>query len=223
MVAHPEGHQNARTDAPEGPPLRLKTGLESALLEDRQHALPLRNAQAGRPAGNGLCVHTAYSGFHLNVGSNRLSLGPMAAYSIDLRQKILRAWERHLGSQRTIADLFGVSRAFVEKVLRQYRATGDLAPKPHAGGQKPRLDAAAQTAVQRLMGANPDTTLAELCTGVAAQTGVRVSVPTMCRVLQRLGLPRKKSRSTRRSATPRASSKRGRTTSSGSHRSPVNT
>jgi transposase len=164
-----------------------------------------------------------YSGFHLNVGSNRLSLGPMAAYSIDLRQKILRAWERHLGSQRTIADLFGVSRAFVEKVLRQYRATGDLAPKPHAGGQKPRLDAAAQTAVQRLMGANPDTTLAELCTGVAAQTGVRVSVPTMCRVLQRLGLPRKKSRSTRRSATPRASSKRGRTTSSGSHRSPVNT
>ena len=147
----------------------------------------------------------------------------MAAYSIDLRQKILRAWERHLGSQRSIADIFGVSLAFVEKVLRQYRATGDLAPKPHAGGQKPRLDAAAQTVVQRLMGANPDTTLAELCTGVAAQTGVRVSVPTMCRVLQRLGLPRKKSRSTRRSATPRASSKRGRTTSSGSHRSPVNT
>jgi transposase len=57
----------------------------------------------------------------------------MAAYSIDLRQKILRAWERHLGSQRSIADSFGVSLAFVEKVLRQYRATGDLAPKAACG------------------------------------------------------------------------------------------
>ena len=140
----------------------------------------------------------------------------MAAYSIDLRQKILRACERQLGSQRTVADIFGVSLAFVEKVLRQYRTTGDLAPKPHAGGQKARLDATAQAVVQRLVGANPDATLEELCTGVAAETGVRVSVPTMCRVLQRLRLPRKKSRSRRRNATPRASNKRGRAISNGS-------
>jgi transposase len=136
----------------------------------------------------------------------------MAAYSIDLRQKILRAWERRLGSQRTIADIFGVSLAFVEKVLRQHRTTGNIAPKPHAGGQRPRLDAAAQAVVQRLMEANADATLAELCTGVATETGVRVSVPTMCRVLQRLGLPRKKSRSTPASVIRRASSKRARTT-----------
>src|SRR5688572_11293179 len=107
----------------------------------------------------------------------------MATYSIDLRQKILRAWERHLGSQRTIADIFGVSLAFVEKVLRQHRTTGNIAPKPRAGGQKPRLDAAAQAVVRRFMGANPDATLAEVCTGVAAETGVHVSVATMCRVL----------------------------------------
>jgi transposase len=140
----------------------------------------------------------------------------MPAYSIDLRQKILRAWERHLGSQRAIADLFGVSLAFVEKVLRQHRTTGDLAPKPHAGGQKPRLGTAAQAIIQRLMGANPDATLEELCTGVAAEMGVRVSVPTMCRVLQRLGLPRKKSRSMRRNAVRRASNRHGRATSSSS-------
>jgi len=133
----------------------------------------------------------------------------MAAYSIDLRQKILRAWERHLGSQRTIADMFGVSLAFVEKVLRQHRTTGNIAPKLHAGGQKPRLGAAAQAIVQRLMSANPDATLEELCTGVAAETGVWVSVPTMGRVLQRLGLPRKKSRSMPASKTPSASNRRG--------------
>jgi transposase len=144
----------------------------------------------------------------------------MAAYSIDLRQKILRAWERHLGSQRAIADIFGVSLAFVEKVLRQYRATGDLAPKPHAGGQKPRLGAAAQAVVQHLMAADPDATLEELCTGVAAAAGVRVSVPTMCRVLQRLGLPRKKSRSTPASKTPSGSNRRGPASERRSPRSP---
>jgi transposase len=144
----------------------------------------------------------------------------MAAYSIDLRQRILRAWERHLGSQRTIADIFGVSLAFVEKVLRQHRTTGSIAPKPHAGGQKPRLGAAARAVVQRLMGADPDATLEELCTGVAAETGVRVSVPTMCRVLQRLGLPRNKSRSTPANVIPRVSSKRARTTARRSRHSP---
>jgi transposase len=143
----------------------------------------------------------------------------MAAYSIDLRQKILRACERPLGSQRRIADVFGVSLAFVEKVLRQHRTTGDIAPKPQAGGQKPRLDTAAQAIVRRLVDDHPDATLEELCTRVAAERGVRVSVPTMCRVLQRLGLPRKKSRSTRRNAIPRASNRRGRSTSSGSQRS----
>jgi transposase len=143
----------------------------------------------------------------------------MAAYSIDLRQKILRAWERRLGSQHTIADIFGVSLAFVEKVLRQHRTTGNIAPKPQAGGQKPLLGAPAQAVVQRLMGANPDATLEELCTGVAAETGVRVSVPTMCRVLQRLGLPRKKSRSTPVSVIRHASSKRARITARRSRRS----
>jgi transposase len=134
----------------------------------------------------------------------------MAAYSIDLRQKILRACEQHLGSQRTIAHLFGVSRAFVEKVLRQHRATGDLAPRPHAGGQKPRLDMAGQASIERLVGGHPEATLAALCTDVATATGGRVSVSTMCRVLQRLGLPRKKRRSTPVNRTQRAFNRRGR-------------
>jgi transposase len=110
----------------------------------------------------------------------------MAADSIDLRQQILRACARQLVSQRTVADIFGVSLAFVEKVRRPYRTTGDIAPKPHAGGQKARLDATAQAVVRRLMGDNPDATLQEWYTSVAAETGARVSVPTMCRVLQRL-------------------------------------
>jgi transposase len=136
----------------------------------------------------------------------------MAAYSIDLRQKILHAYERRLGSQRAIADLFGVSVSFVEKLWRRYRTAGDIAPKPHAGGQRPRLDSKAQTVVRGVLHDNPDATLVELCASVATTTGVRVSVATMCRLLQRLRWPRKKSHSTRPSATRHVSSKRGRPT-----------
>jgi transposase len=143
----------------------------------------------------------------------------MAAYSIDLRHKIVQACERRLGSQRALADLFGVSLSFVEKLLRRRRTTGSLAPKPHAGGQKPSLDAAADALVRQLVHDHPDMTLEELCARVAAGRGVRVSVATMCRVLQRLGLPRKKSRSMRPSAIRRASSRRARTTTGGSGRS----
>jgi transposase len=143
----------------------------------------------------------------------------MAAYSIDLRQKILQACERRLGSRRALADLFGVSLSFVEKLLRRQRTTGDIAPKPHAGGQRPSLDAAADTLIRRLVHENTDITLAELCARVADEKGIHVSVATMCRVLQRLGLPRKKSRSTPASVTPRASGRRARTAASGSRRS----
>jgi len=77
---------------------------------------------------------------------------------MDLRQKILHACERRHGSQRALADLFGVSLSFVEKLLRRHRTTGDIAPKPHAGGQKPRLDTAAATLGRQLVHDNADLT-----------------------------------------------------------------
>ena len=57
-------------------------------------------------------------------------LSCMKAYSLDLRQKILRASDQGLGSQCAIAAFFGVSLSFVEKLLRRRRTTGDVAPRP---------------------------------------------------------------------------------------------
>jgi len=131
----------------------------------------------------------------------------MKSYSIDLRHKILHAYERRLGSQRALADLFGVSVSFVEKLLHRHRRTGTVAPKAHAGGQQRRLGAGAETVIQEAVRATPDITLEELCSRVADLQGIQVSVPTMCRALQRLGLPRKKSPSTPANATRRASNR----------------
>jgi transposase len=71
----------------------------------------------------------------------------MAANAMDLRQKILQAYERRLDSQRAPGNMFGVSLSFIGEVVRGYRTTGELGPKPYAGGQKRRVDAAGQTLV----------------------------------------------------------------------------
>ena len=149
----------------------------------------------------------------------QISLFRMAAYSIDLRQKLLHACERRLSSQRALAALFGVSLSCVEQLLRRHRTTGNIAPKPYAGGQRPRLDAAADTLGRQLVRDHTALTVEALCARVADERGVRVSGATMCRVLQRLGLPRTKRRSTPARATPRASSPRARSTARGSRHS----
>jgi transposase len=146
-------------------------------------------------------------------------LSCMKAYSLDLRQKILRASDQELGSQRTIAAFFGVSLSFVEKLLRRRRMTGDIAPRPHAGGRRPSCDEAALAQVRRLVHEQPQATLAELCERLFAQRGLRVSVPTMGRLVLSLKLPRQKSRSTPVRVTPRGASRRGQSTGKQSPRS----
>lgn len=132
----------------------------------------------------------------------------MKAYSVDLRAKILQACDQRFGSQRAVATWFGVSQSFIEKLLRRRRTTGAIAPRPHAGGRRASCDEATLGLVRRLIREHPDATLAELCAHLAAQRGLHVSVPTMSRLAQQLGLPRKKNHSTPANRTPRASSKR---------------
>lgn len=131
----------------------------------------------------------------------------MKPYSLDLRQKILDAYDHKRGSQRAVAALFGVSRAFLEQLLRRRRTTGDIAPRPHAGGRQPRCDAAALALVRQFVREQPDATLEELRAQLHHRRGLRLSVATMCRVLQRLGLPRKKSPSMPPNARRHRSSK----------------
>ena len=136
----------------------------------------------------------------------------MNPYSLDLRHKILRAYDQHFGSQRAIAALFGVSQSFVEKLLRRRRTGGAIAPRPHAGGPHPRWDAAALTRVRQGVREPPEASLAELCAPLHAQRRCRVSVPTLSRLLTRRGLPRKKSRFLPLNARPRASCTHARAT-----------
>lgn len=53
----------------------------------------------------------------------------MKAYSLDLRQKIIDSYVESEISQRQLAKRFRVALSFIEKLLKQYRETGSIAPK----------------------------------------------------------------------------------------------
>ena len=115
-----------------------------------------------------------------------------AAYSVDLRRKVVEACERGTASQAEVAQFFGVSVSFVEKLLRLHRCTGVLEPDRKRAGRPGLLNAAACEQVQRWLAEQNDLTLAELAERLEAQYGLSVSISCVHRLLQRLHMRRKK-------------------------------
>lgn len=115
-----------------------------------------------------------------------------APLSVDLRQRVLAAYQAKEGSQRQLAERFKVSLSFVRDLTRRYRQTGTVEPKPHGGGAVAKLGASELLSVKALVEAQPDALLEELCERFAQKTGVNVSVSTMQRAGQRLELSVKK-------------------------------
>ena len=114
----------------------------------------------------------------------------MKTYSLDLRERVLAAYDQKVGSQKQVADLFGVSVAWLKKLRRQRRETGSIAPKPHGGGWTPKFSGQTLAALQALVAEDPDATLEELL----ERSGVEASIMAVHRALKRLGCRRKKSR-----------------------------
>jgi transposase len=117
----------------------------------------------------------------------------MKAYSPDLCAKIAQACDEGAASRRQLARQFHVSVAFIQKMLHRRQLTGTPAAAGHTGGRRGLLDAEARALVARLIRAQNDLTLAELCERVGDERGVYVSVSTMYRAVRRLRLPYKKS------------------------------
>jgi transposase len=115
----------------------------------------------------------------------------MKAYSIDFRQKIIDAYySSPISLAPTSREIFSCSR-FVQKLLKQYRLTGNVAPK-HGGGSQLKLSPEQLARLAQLIETNNDATLAQLCQMLASQTGVVVSTATRGRMTERLKITVKK-------------------------------
>jgi len=127
----------------------------------------------------------------------------MRPYSLDLRQRIIEAYQRGEGSQAQLAQRFQVSTSFLEKLLRRYRTTGSSAPAPHGGG-RPRAVTTEQEALLRtLITQDNGATDAEIAARFSQQTGQPVRARTINRMWKRLAITRKKRRSGPASDTER--------------------
>lgn len=116
----------------------------------------------------------------------------MKAYSVDLRQKILDTYHSGGISQRQLAERFRVTLSFIEKLLKQYRETGSIAPKIRTKQTPIKLTSAQLETLGELVKANNDATLAELKEQLQQATGVTIGRSTVDRMLSKLNLTRKK-------------------------------
>src|SRR5688500_4375581 len=87
--------------------------------------------------------------------------GAMAAYSLDLRTRAVRACDSEMPAA-TMAARFDVSVAWVYRVLQRRRDTGSIAPRKQTTFRGRALSSDEEVRLVALITARPDATLAEL-------------------------------------------------------------
>jgi len=112
----------------------------------------------------------------------------MATLSLDLRERILAAYDAGEGSREEVAKRFRVSLGMVKKLLQQRRATGDIAARHKNSGRKPKITQAHRQRLVELVRQQPDMTLEELRQAI----DVACTVPAVHYVLKGMGLSYKK-------------------------------
>jgi transposase len=115
----------------------------------------------------------------------------MKPYAVDLREKVVNTYHSGNISVRKLATSFGVGKAFVQKMLRQYKEEGHVNPGKQ-GTRKKAVLADSSNQLISLVEEYPDATLSEYCEYWLEFHEQVVSESMMCRALQKLNLTRKK-------------------------------
>jgi transposase len=119
----------------------------------------------------------------------------MAPYSMDLRERVVRAWDAS-GDAEEVAATFSVSRAWVHRVVQRRRETGSIAPRKQMKFRSRRL-AGQEDRLQALILAQPDATLAELREALPTTA----ALSTLWREIDRMNITIKKNHTRRRTAS----------------------
>jgi transposase len=90
----------------------------------------------------------------------------MRQYSDDLRSKLIHTWQSWDGSQQELADWWGVSRSWLQKVIRRWRETGQVQAARYRHGPVSRMNPQRLTA---LVEAHPGATLTRTRTAASGE------------------------------------------------------
>lgn len=86
----------------------------------------------------------------------------MKPISIDLRKRIVEAYDAGEGTRQEIAERFKVSVHMVKKLLAQRKKLGSLYPQVHRCGRKPLFEHQDYEWLRKTVAKQPDITLEEL-------------------------------------------------------------
>ena len=120
------------------------------------------------------------------------SSGPMKAYSVDLREKIVAAVGRGM-SKAQAARTFAVGATSVKRYVKLSEEGKSLTPGK-APGKKSKLDGSGMKLLEEDLHARPAVTYEKRADLLCELLGIRVSKATICRMIKRLGYTWKKDR-----------------------------
>lgn len=112
----------------------------------------------------------------------------MKPISMDLRQRIVEAYDAGEGTRQEIAERFKVSVHMVKKLLVQRRNLGSIEPQRHLCGRKPKFKEQDLRWLKEAVSKRPDITLEELREAFAKPC----CIATMFRALRQLRASYKK-------------------------------
>jgi transposase len=119
----------------------------------------------------------------------------MAPYSLDLRKRVVRAWDRGMDAE-AVAAKYEVSRAWVHRLVQRRRETGSIEPRRQTKFRS-RVLAGQEARLIALLNAQPEATLSEL----RAALPTTAALSTLWREIDRLGFTLKKNGTRRRTAS----------------------
>jgi transposase len=124
-----------------------------------------------------------------------------APYSQDLRQRVIGFMARG-GSARSAAVQFDISVSSASRWAQRWRAEGQARPRPMGGDRRSRLGVHGARVLQ-LIARQPDLTLQEIRSALAATCGITVGLSTVHRFLRAHNVTLKKRPCTQPSRTAR--------------------
>jgi transposase len=117
--------------------------------------------------------------------------------SMDLRERIVAAYDAKEGTREEVAKRFKVSLGMVKKLLGQRARTGELGARHRFSGRKARLMPERGQELKALIAKEPDLTLEE----IKQRLELGCTIGAIHWVLARMGLTYKKRRSMRPNKT----------------------
>lgn len=124
------------------------------------------------------------------------------ALSVDLRKRIIEAYENKEGSIRTLAKRFKTASSTIWELLKRYKIEKQLKPTSPPG-RTPKIGKKEIEIIRKLVQKRDDATLAELCKQFKGVSKIEISPSSMHRICLRENIRYKKNAFSRRTISSR--------------------